>query len=815
MGWPRHRRSPRSLGVVVTAIAATGLLVVGMLPSSAAVPSGWDALVKDTFTRTSSTSWASAESGGEYKVSGKGTVATTGTTGTATVPAGGHMIASLPGVSALNVDVSDTVKFTSSGTYDLMTGWRARVQSDGSAYTARVRVSSSGKATIGVSRINGTSNTWLDGATLPFRVSSGQSIVGELQVTGTSVVQLNLRAWVSGSATPAWQVQYSDSASNRIQKAGAVGVYDSVVSAPNSVKFTHDDLSVGSNDGSADASEETADDSTTTADDPSRGSQAVGSSSYTPPAGAIFVDPSKGSDSNSGSQSSPMKTVVAAAAKASSGGTLVLRAGTYHESLVVASNKTITIQNYPGEEVWFDGSTAVTNWTKSGSTWVSSGWTKEFSSTMGSTAAFKARFIGSNAMAAHPDQVFVNGRALTQVGSASAVKGNAFYVNDAANTITIGTDPSGKSVRASDLAQAINLSGPNSVVRGIGVRRYANGYEVRGAVRLGNIGGTLRNVVIQDVATIGLSLGNKNKVIDHVTVQRAGMLGIAGNQTDNSQITNSVVTDNNTEHFKDAPVSGGIKMTAARTMTIDNVDASDNEGSCIWFDVSSYKLTIVNNIANRCTKHGIEVEVSDTGIIANNVAKGGGEDGIIIFDSGNFKVFNNEVGGSSLFGIKLVQDERRQATLGSFAEARDSRYKNVVDSTITWVTRNIQISNNVFGNGGSFQLYALDGKTNRAVDSWGLVVTGNLFNPRLDKKTQPTMVAWGKGDNKTLERYETPTALAAAKNSSWKNAQVSASKSIDSMSGDAFTYASTAVPIPSDVAAASGLPSGQRLLGVQ
>ena len=155
-------------------------------------------------------------------------------------------------------------------------------------------------------------------------------------------------------------------------------------------------------------------------------------------------------------------------------------------------------------------------------------------------------------------------------------------------------------------------------------------------------------------------------------------------------ISNSILSNNNTEHFKDAPVSGGMKITAARTMTVKNVEANNNVGSGIWFDVSSYNLTIVNNTANGNTKHGIEVEVSDKGIIANNQAVNGGEDGIILFNAGNFKVFNNEVGGSSLFGIKLAQDDRRQSQLGSFPQARDSRYANKVDSTVPWITQNIR-----------------------------------------------------------------------------------------------------------------------------
>jgi hypothetical protein len=83
-------------------------------------------------------------------------------------------------------------------------------------------------------------------------------------------------------------------------------------------------------------------------------------------------------------------------------------------------------------------------------------------------------------------------------------------------------------VRASDLAQALRLNGDLSSVRGIGVRRYANGYEVKGAVDVRGTGGTVENVAIYDTATIGLSLTGTDKLVNRVTVKRAGMVGIGG-----------------------------------------------------------------------------------------------------------------------------------------------------------------------------------------------------------------------------------------------------------------------------------------------
>ena len=166
-----------------------------------------------------------------------------------------------------------------------------------------------------------------------------------------------------------------------------------------------------------------------------------------------------------------------------------------------------------------------------------------------------------------------------------------------------------------------------------------------------------------------MTVSSPGKTIDHVTVQRAGMMGLGGNQTDNSTISNSIVSNNNTEGFKAEPEAGGMKFGASRTVTVDNVEANNNLGaSGIWFDVSSYDITVVNSTANGNTKFGIEIEVSGHGIIANNQAIGG-EAGIILFDANDFKVFNNEVGNNTLYGIKLAQDERRQASLGTYPYA--------------------------------------------------------------------------------------------------------------------------------------------------
>ncbi|WP_142317414.1 DUF1565 domain-containing protein, partial [Bacillus sp. AFS017336] len=77
--------------------------------------------------------------------------------------------------------------------------------------------------------------------------------------------------------------------------------------------------------------------------------------SYAVPANAIYVAPSS-SGAQSGTKSNPYTSLQKAIDAAADGQTIVLRAGTYHQSAKVPYGKDkLTIQNYPGEKVWMDG----------------------------------------------------------------------------------------------------------------------------------------------------------------------------------------------------------------------------------------------------------------------------------------------------------------------------------------------------------------------------------------------------------------------------------------------------------------------------
>ena len=294
------------------------------------MPAGWLQIATDDYARTTNGSWGSADVGGAYTLVQSPTtvVGTSNSSAFATIASGTGLTAQLKSIAAADVQVSDTTRLTAASdtTYDFQHSWSVRGQIDGSAYTARVRGSSTGKASLGLSRLNGKVSTWLTGITLPFTVSPGQTVHGEIQAIGSSPVKLNVRAWVDGDTAPSWQMTYSDSSAAEVTAAGSVILSDFVTTSSSPLTVAHDDLAVDSND--------------TVSTHEIRGSVPVGTATYAVPANAIFVDPSTGRNTNLGTVGSPFQTVTGAVLKAPSGSTLVLRGGTYHESVTVQSNKT-------------------------------------------------------------------------------------------------------------------------------------------------------------------------------------------------------------------------------------------------------------------------------------------------------------------------------------------------------------------------------------------------------------------------------------------------------------------------------------------
>lgn len=549
------------------------------------------------------------------------------------------------------------------------------------------------------------------------------------------------------------------------------------------------------------------------------GSADVGSTAHDVPPGAVVVAPD-GDDGAAGTPAAPLRTVGRAVALAADGGTVVLRGGTYHESVTLPAGRRLTLQPHPGEAVWFDGTAAVAEWRADGATWVRAGWTTEFDSTpcykAGScdTTDESFRFVGDDApMAAHPDQVWVDGTALTQVAAASDVVPGTFHVDDEADVLRIGTDPTGREVRASDLAEAITVRSAGSVVRGVGVRGYATPLPKMATVKLDAPDVTLEDVVVRDNATTGVIAAQPGITLRRVTAERNGTLGILANYADGLVVAAVAALDNNRERFKPSPVAGGIKITRSRAVVVEGSALRDNAGTGLWFDESVHGMTVTGNDVTGNDRHGISLELSAQALVADNLVARNGGDGLKVNNTESVQVWNNTFAGGGR-AVWLVQDRRSAADLST--PGHDPR-QQLPDPTVTWLTGRVTLSNNVFSMpaGDAPCVLCVEDTTGaRSAEDMRVATDGNLYN-RSGPTSPFRLVLWSTAGG-APRVFVSLSGFAAATD------QERASLAVDGppfVAEDGTVLGTTAatgdVPLalPDDVAAATGRTAGERHLG--
>jgi hypothetical protein len=799
-------------------------------------------IVSDAFHRVVAGGLGSADLGGAYSTVGPSTQFAVASSGgqigpiaPGTLDSAGLAIAPVANVQAQAEFSVSNVASAGNGTYLSL---QMRNQPDGAHYLARARVAAGGKVVVSLLRYVGNTQTLLGGKEYAtgLTVQAGQPFYVEGLVTRSAVPSLSVRAWSAASTPSAWNDVQVDSSPGELATAGGVGfeAYESSSSTGSSVSVLNYSVAAltpvvpvsvtpppttSPSTPSAPTSSAPAptSPSTTTSAPPvtttpvgpttpvpstqtGTGAATLGSTAYPIPSGALFVSPSGSDASGNGSQSAPFASVKKAAAVASPGGTLVLRAGSYNEDVFLT--KSLTIQSYPGESVWMDGSIPVSGWTQSGGTWVHTGWNYQFDSSASFSKGSNAGgFVDPNyPMAAHPDQVFVDGRSLNQVSSNPGA--GQFSVDYSSGTLVLGSNPAGHAVRASDLQQAFVASAGNVTIQGIGVRNYATSLWQMGVIYLGGSTGNdhLNNLVVQGNATQGISADTSNVTVDHATVTGNGMTGVHANGASGLLIENSYISGNNAEHFNSNPAAAGIKVTNLNGLTIrNNVIQSNNNGNGIWTDVTVSNFVIVSNQVDAAgAPYGIVTELSQSGVVANNIETNA-KYGYTAFDTGNVRVFNNAFSNNSVWDVGLSQDSRRNGDSSTAA-------------SVPWVVKNIYVANNVFGTSGNSQFYALDKATHTPASSMGITITGNDF-PRRAGNAQPAMVAWGGANNSSITVYSSPSALDSGVGASWVNVQTGGTQTAQAQVSEGSNLDSTAVPLPSDIAAEIGQSGGSRNMG--
>lgn len=220
--------------------------------ATATVPPTNNAIVSDTFSRTITDGWGTAETGGAYSGTTSPDFDVNGSEGLISIPAAGQQRkATLSNINVRDVDIKIRVKAdklaAGAGHHISLL---ARQLANTGQYRARLELATDSTVKlVGQKYIVSTNVTSNIGSvvTVPgLTYTANQYIWLRVQVVGANPTTIRIKAWADGQTEPtSWQYTGSD-AESILQSAGNVAILSrlNATSTGAPVVFTHDDFSV-------------------------------------------------------------------------------------------------------------------------------------------------------------------------------------------------------------------------------------------------------------------------------------------------------------------------------------------------------------------------------------------------------------------------------------------------------------------------------------------------------------------------------------------------------------------------------------------
>jgi hypothetical protein len=485
------------------------------------------------------------------------------------------------------------------------------------------------------------------------------------------------------------------------------------------------------------------------------GAVTIGTAIYSVPADAIYVAKTGNDTTGTGSSSAPYATVRKGLSSAGDGKTVVVRAGSYHEggpqytsvgnsglgNQMLFVNNNVTLQNYPGEEVWIEGASTVTNWTADTTSVPGrTVWRAPFVETvnraptevLGETTSTEwGNFLLAEFPIAHwPEQVIYDDVQLQQVQTIAEVTTGTFFVEGAAppsggytndftsSAYVIGSDPTGHEVKISDLSRAIGCSKTGCAIKGIGFRNHNPALCSWAAafISTGATGFTMENCVIKNNSTLGLASNSPiNAVYRHCTFYRCGQKGLA-TTGDGVLVEHCLFEENVYTRFNYGPDAGGIKCGRIHGGTFRYNWFKKNYGYGLWFDQACYQSTVHGNLFTENYGVGLLYEISDQGLFVDNIFI---DNGILSTDNSTRKPYagspiwisgsnNSRIWHNTFIhpetSLRISNDPRSPYNTNGYISSNgnnswDPRYDvSWYQANCTWDINNAEVKNNAFVN---------------------------------------------------------------------------------------------------------------------
>ncbi|MEU7526739.1 LamG-like jellyroll fold domain-containing protein [Saccharothrix sp. NPDC042600] len=548
----------------------------------------------------------------------------------------------------------------------------------------------------------------------------------------------------------------------------------------------------------------------------------------------MFVAPN-GDDANPGTQAAPLRTATAAVGKAVAGRmtTVVFREGEYRERLGDISAP-VTLQPFPNERVWFKGSTELPSdrLVVDGNAWRLDGWNP------GSVCRATApdydecmnplHFNNDHPVGGDPQMVFLDGEPLRQVATREEVRAGTFFHDGPADKTYLGSDPAGRRFEITARKSGLHFfaGAEGSVVRGLGFAHYGssqNQTREPAAIVVQAKGMVVENNTVIHNAAAGVLVNADDVRLTGNSIAENGYHGLTAHRSGNLTFEGNRVLRNNSEqlgfNLGYNLAAAGAHVTRLTNPTVrDNVFEA-NQGHGFACDLSCVGLTAVRNLFRANSHHGLHYKVSGPALVASNVAADNGMGGLSLMGSNSVRLYNNTSVGNGQ--ALVVQEDPRPQCPGAEDQCLTDADKAL---GITWNTTDTTLVNNIFAAGTSTASLVSTPDHNAAASGQRLGADGMIPADRMHHNgyqrsggTPATLVQWSRVTGvslhfRTLAEFQAATGRDAGSRHQ-EDPYLLGAPAGDYRLAPGSPAEAAGAPLPADVAAAIGAPTGSTRLG--
>jgi len=449
----------------------------------------------------------------------------------------------------------------------------------------------------------------------------------------------------------------------------------------------------------------------------------------------LVVDATAGSDNNTGTPTSPFKSINRAAKQAKPGDAILIRPGTYREHVVVPRGGTagapITFYAEQPDTVVIDGADVMSTFNKEPQGAYSIPWTYDFF--MPAVKGVKPRFNPRQGESeSRAEQLFVDGKPLKIVTKQADVTPGTFFVDNDNRKLVFrapgDVDPAGVFVEASTRQRIFtpsNLKGPDGKapagegtsanapyisLKNLTFRHAANFYLIHNSAVFTDDGWTLEDCTVEWTNGLGLGVRGKGVRMLRCIGQDNGNSGIGGVRARDAYLKDCIVRRNNWKGYNPDDEAGGGKWVRSVNITVDAMQAYENAGPGIWFDIDNHNITMKNctSYNNRGVKKddngiGIFIEISPgPTLIENNTVYGNTGDDLLVSESHDVTVRGNKIiegrlafrdapgRGINIQGVTITGNTFQNSfirTASGTWDTKSGQTKNVVIDSNIWIVQ--------------------------------------------------------------------------------------------------------------------------------